>query len=167
MKGRWTIRPIGVVRSEVKTTEEAPKQGALEGTEAEIVVDPACAPALTGLKEKVRPPGGPRTAQGPPAGKGGPALAGGLLDAFPAPAQSDLPAHGGAPGDPRERASRPRDGRDRRHAGRRHQAEFSGTGRVAPFPDPSYETPRPLREGGGKARGAPRRGPRGVPLFAT
>jgi L-fuculose-phosphate aldolase len=59
MKGRWTIRPIGVVRSEVKTTEEAPKQGAIAGTEAEIVVDPACAPALTGLKERVRPPGGP------------------------------------------------------------------------------------------------------------
>jgi len=90
MKGRWTIRPIGVVRSEVKTTEEAPKQGALEGTEAEIVVDPACAPA-----------------------------------------QSDLPAHGGATEDPRECASHPRHVRDRRHAGRRHQAAFSGTGRVA------------------------------------
>ena len=59
MKGQWTIRPVGVVRSEVKTTEEAPKQGAIAGTEAEIVVDPACAPALTGLKERVRPPGGP------------------------------------------------------------------------------------------------------------
>jgi len=59
MKGRWTIRPVGVVRSEVKKTEEAPKQGAIADTEAEIVVDPACAPALTGLKERVRPPGGP------------------------------------------------------------------------------------------------------------
>src|SRR3990172_8013894 len=59
MKGRWTIRPVGVVRSEAKKTEEAPKQGAIADTEAEIVVAPACAPALTGLKERVRPPGGP------------------------------------------------------------------------------------------------------------
>ena len=58
MKGRWTIRPIGVVRSEVKTTGEAPKQGAIAGTEAEIVVDPAFAPALAGLKERVRPAAG-------------------------------------------------------------------------------------------------------------
>jgi tRNA (Thr-GGU) A37 N-methylase len=55
----YWIRPVGVVRSEVKTIGEAPKQGATAGTEAEIVVDPACAPALTGLKERVSPPGGP------------------------------------------------------------------------------------------------------------
>src|SRR3990172_13008399 len=88
--------------------------------------------------------GGPGPAQGPPARKGGPAHAGGLLDAFPAPAQSDLPAYGGTLGDSRERASRPRDGRDRRHTGRRHQAALSGTGRVGESgPTPSASEPGP------------------------
>ena len=55
----WTIRPIGVVRSNVKTPADAPKQGTISGTEAEIVVDPAYAEALDGLDERVGPPGIP------------------------------------------------------------------------------------------------------------
>lgn len=49
------VRPIGVVRSAVRSLEEAPKQGALAGTEAEIVVDPAYAEALIGLPGRVGP----------------------------------------------------------------------------------------------------------------
>jgi len=49
------VRPIGVVRSAVRSLEEAPKQGALAGTEAEIVVDPAYAEALIGLSGRVGP----------------------------------------------------------------------------------------------------------------
>jgi len=45
----YVIRPIGVVRSAVRSLEDAPKQGTLAGTEAEIVVDPAYADALAGL----------------------------------------------------------------------------------------------------------------------
>jgi tRNA (Thr-GGU) A37 N-methylase len=40
----YRFRPVGVVRSEVKTIEEAQKQGAIAGMEAEIVPDPACTP---------------------------------------------------------------------------------------------------------------------------
>ena len=61
MRRGYRIRPVGVVRSELKTIGEAPKQGAIAGTEAEIVLDPACVPALAGLKERVRPPGGSAT----------------------------------------------------------------------------------------------------------
>ena len=43
------VRPIGVVRSVLKDPADAPKQGALTGQEAEIVVDPAYLPALEGL----------------------------------------------------------------------------------------------------------------------
>jgi tRNA-Thr(GGU) m(6)t(6)A37 methyltransferase TsaA len=46
---RYALRPIGVVRSAVRGLGEAPKQGALAGTEAEIVVDPAYAAGLDGL----------------------------------------------------------------------------------------------------------------------
>lgn len=49
MAQEYVIRPIGVVRSAVRSLEDAPKQGALAGTEAEIVVDPAYADALAGL----------------------------------------------------------------------------------------------------------------------
>ena len=45
----YIVRPIGVVRSELKEPADAPKQGALTGQEAEIVVDPAYLPALEGL----------------------------------------------------------------------------------------------------------------------
>jgi len=45
----YTVRPIGVVRSALKVPGDAPKQGALTGQEAEIVVDPAYLPALDGL----------------------------------------------------------------------------------------------------------------------
>lgn len=53
MAREHVVRPIGVVRSPVKSLEEAPKQGALAGTEAQIVVDPAYAEALAGLSARV------------------------------------------------------------------------------------------------------------------
>ena len=46
---KFVVRPIGVVRSALKDPADAPKQGALTGQEAEIVVDPAYLPALEGL----------------------------------------------------------------------------------------------------------------------
>jgi len=45
----YIVRPIGVVRSALNVPGDAPKQGALTGQEAEIVVDPAYLPALEGL----------------------------------------------------------------------------------------------------------------------
>lgn len=45
----FVVRPIGVVRSALKDPADAPKQGALTGQEAEIVVDPLFLPALDGL----------------------------------------------------------------------------------------------------------------------
>jgi len=50
----WEVRlvPIGVVRSAIKSLEEAPKQGSLSGTEAEIIVKPEFAEALCGLAER-------------------------------------------------------------------------------------------------------------------
>jgi len=45
----FVVRPIGVVRSALKDPADAPKQGALTGQEAEIVVDPSFLPALDGL----------------------------------------------------------------------------------------------------------------------
>ena len=49
------VRPIGVIRSAVRSLEDAPKQGALAGTESEIVVDPDYAEALAGLSARVGP----------------------------------------------------------------------------------------------------------------
>jgi tRNA-Thr(GGU) m(6)t(6)A37 methyltransferase TsaA len=52
----YIVRPIGVVRSVLKDPADAPKQGALTGQEAEIVVDRAYLPALEGLdrgREKI------------------------------------------------------------------------------------------------------------------
>ena len=49
----YIVRPIGVVRSALKDPADAPKQGALTGQEAEIVVDPAYLPALDGLARRV------------------------------------------------------------------------------------------------------------------
>jgi L-fuculose-phosphate aldolase len=52
----YIVRPIGVVRSALKDPADAPKQGALTGQEAEIVVDPLFLPALDGLdrgREKI------------------------------------------------------------------------------------------------------------------
>lgn len=49
----YIVRPIGVVRSALKGPADAPKQGALTGQEAEIVVDPAYLPALDGLERRV------------------------------------------------------------------------------------------------------------------
>jgi len=46
----YIVRPIGIVRSALKDTADAPKQGALTGQEAEIVVNPAYLPALDGLE---------------------------------------------------------------------------------------------------------------------
>jgi L-fuculose-phosphate aldolase len=45
----FVVRAIGVVRSALKDPADAPKQGALTGQEAEIVVGPAYLPALEGL----------------------------------------------------------------------------------------------------------------------
>lgn len=45
----FVVRPIGFVRSVLKDAADAPKQGALTGQEAEIVVDPSFLPALDGL----------------------------------------------------------------------------------------------------------------------
>jgi len=53
----YIVRPIGVVRSALKAPADAPKQGALTGQEAEIVVDPAYLPALDGLERRVAPAG--------------------------------------------------------------------------------------------------------------
>jgi len=53
----YIVRPIGVVRSALKDPADAPKQGALTGQEAEIVVDPAYLPALEGLERRVAPEG--------------------------------------------------------------------------------------------------------------
>jgi tRNA (Thr-GGU) A37 N-methylase len=53
----YIVRPIGVVRSVLKDPKDAPKQGALTGQEAEIVVDPAYLPALEGLERRVAPAG--------------------------------------------------------------------------------------------------------------
>jgi len=65
----YIVRPIGVVRSALKDPADAPKQGALTGQEAEIVVDPAYLPALDGLERRVAPagktvPGGARRKDG-------------------------------------------------------------------------------------------------------
>jgi L-fuculose-phosphate aldolase len=59
MGQNFLVRPIGIVRSAVRNLEEAPKQGAISGTEAEIVVDPAYAQALEGLDQRVGPPDSP------------------------------------------------------------------------------------------------------------
>jgi tRNA-Thr(GGU) m(6)t(6)A37 methyltransferase TsaA len=45
----FVVRPIGVVRSALKDPADAPKQGALTGQEAEIVVSPEFLAALEGL----------------------------------------------------------------------------------------------------------------------
>jgi hypothetical protein len=54
----FVVRPIGVVRSDLKDPADAPKQGALTGQEAEIVVDPAFLAAMDGLERRVAPAGG-------------------------------------------------------------------------------------------------------------
>ena len=48
----YIVRPIGVVRSALKDPADAPKQGALTGQEAEIVVDPEYLSALEGLENR-------------------------------------------------------------------------------------------------------------------
>ena len=53
----YIVRPIGFIRSVLKDPADAPKQGALTGQEAEIVVDPAYLPALDGLERCVAPAG--------------------------------------------------------------------------------------------------------------
>lgn len=70
MGREFRIVPIGVVRSAVRTLERAPKQGALEGTEAEIVVDPVYADALAGLERRVLPAPGQTGDGGPRFGSG-------------------------------------------------------------------------------------------------
>jgi len=53
----FIVRPIGVVRSALKDPADTPKQGALTGQEAEIVVDPAFLAAMDGLERRVAPAG--------------------------------------------------------------------------------------------------------------
>ena len=53
----YLVRPIGVIRSSLTDPADAPKQGALTGQEAEVVVDPAYLPALDGLEGRVAPTG--------------------------------------------------------------------------------------------------------------
>ncbi|MBI5575491.1 MAG: tRNA (N6-threonylcarbamoyladenosine(37)-N6)-methyltransferase TrmO [Deltaproteobacteria bacterium] len=57
MEREYVIHPIGFVRSAVKSLDGAPKQGALAGTEAEIVVYEIYADALEGLAMRTGPPG--------------------------------------------------------------------------------------------------------------
>ena len=52
-RASYAARPIGVVRSPIRTPEEAPKQGALAGTEAEIVLRPDFVEGLTWLARRV------------------------------------------------------------------------------------------------------------------
>lgn len=52
MDPEYRIVPIGVVRSDIRKPEEAPKQGRLSRTEAEIVVFPEYAEALEGLANR-------------------------------------------------------------------------------------------------------------------
>ncbi len=47
--GTWTVQPIGVVRSTLRTREEAPRQGHKGAPEAWLEISPAYAPALEGL----------------------------------------------------------------------------------------------------------------------
>ena len=68
MEREVRLVPIGVVRSAVKSLEEAPKQGAVSGTEAEVVVYPEYAEGLDGLERRVLRTGGPA----PEGGHGGP-----------------------------------------------------------------------------------------------
>jgi len=65
MKTDWTVHPIGVVRSKIESPGDAPKQGALEGTEAEVVVHPEVAEALVGLERRVLGNGDPAREGGP------------------------------------------------------------------------------------------------------
>ena len=50
--GDFVVRPIGVIRSDLKDPADAPKQGALTDQEAEVVVDPAYLPALDGVEKR-------------------------------------------------------------------------------------------------------------------
>lgn len=65
MTSEYVVRPIGMVRSAIRSTGEAPKQGALAGTEADIVVDPAYAEGLFGLQARVAPAGAHARPDGP------------------------------------------------------------------------------------------------------
>ena len=71
MKNDWTVHPIGIVRSKIQTPGDAPRQGGLEGTEAEIVVFPEYAEALDGLERRVLGTGEPEKGSRPggPGGK--------------------------------------------------------------------------------------------------
>jgi len=60
----YIVRPVGVVRSALKVPADAPKQGALTGQEAEIVVDPSYLPALDGLERRVAAAGKADSADG-------------------------------------------------------------------------------------------------------
>jgi len=45
----WTLRPIGVIESTIKTRKEAPKQGSEGAPDAWLVVDPSVVECMDGL----------------------------------------------------------------------------------------------------------------------
>jgi tRNA (Thr-GGU) A37 N-methylase len=49
----FIVRPIGFIRSALKSPADAPRQGGLTDQEAEVVIDPAYLPAMEGLTERV------------------------------------------------------------------------------------------------------------------
>ncbi|OGP21464.1 MAG: tRNA (N6-threonylcarbamoyladenosine(37)-N6)-methyltransferase TrmO [Deltaproteobacteria bacterium GWA2_65_63] len=61
----FVVRPVGVIRSDLKDPGDAPKQGALTDQEAEIVVDPAFLAAMDGLERRVATSGGAVSGGGP------------------------------------------------------------------------------------------------------
>ncbi len=66
----FVVRPIGVIRSDLKDPADAPKQGALTGQEAEIVVDPAFLAAMDGLERRAAPAGEAVSGDAPHRGNG-------------------------------------------------------------------------------------------------
>jgi L-fuculose-phosphate aldolase len=70
MEREYVVHPIGVVRSAVRSLEDAPKQGALAGTEAEIAVYEEYAEALEGLARRAGLPEGMADPGGTPRTRG-------------------------------------------------------------------------------------------------
>ena len=48
--GSFTVRPVGVIRSELRDLADAPRQGSEGAPDAWLQVDPAYAPALRAIK---------------------------------------------------------------------------------------------------------------------
>ncbi len=69
-RGGFVVRPVGKIRSALRKTADAPKQGALEGTEAEIAIDPRYREALEGLAGRTGLAGEPSGPEGRRRGSG-------------------------------------------------------------------------------------------------